>query len=304
MARSRSISTDISRDKVVATLIAKHGPLAGMLYTWAIPHADDWGRLPGDASEFALLVCPALFGQIDAIEDALEQVADAGLWRRYTVGSQTVIAFPRDAWFRRQNYIGTEKRAFDGSKFAAPPGEEWGDWDSRPEAKKKPVRAAEALTNPQGMPRNAEECRESPQNPSSPSPTPTPTDRETEGYGEIPAPSRNGRPSVKAEQEKFNSETIAKYPHWEKPLQEQVERVKPGNPTGYRAKMLQNWLAGDGTPPEPEPPAPVRRVVRVVEYTPEEIEAMAAHHRGKYGPRFPQGTTEERAAYTVGGTVH
>lgn len=57
MSRHRSISTYISTDTQVAEL-AEHGPL--LLFTWAIPHEDDWGRMTGDPRQFKLLVCPGL----------------------------------------------------------------------------------------------------------------------------------------------------------------------------------------------------------------------------------------------------
>ena len=55
MSRHRSLRTDISTDTQVAEL-AERGPLALLLYTWAIPHADDWRRMTGDARQFKLLV--------------------------------------------------------------------------------------------------------------------------------------------------------------------------------------------------------------------------------------------------------
>lgn len=173
MARSREISTDISRDKQVAALVLQCGPLAGLLYSWAIPHADDWGRLPGDAEEFALMVCPVLFGQVEAIEVALRQIAEIGLWRRYMVGDQIVIAFPRGAWFRRQNYINAEKREYDGSKFPAPPDEVWKVWETRPTNPRNRGGRARIDVESQRLLEFDRDPQELPEIPATPSPSPS-----------------------------------------------------------------------------------------------------------------------------------
>ncbi|HEY8325769.1 MAG TPA: hypothetical protein VIG77_14815, partial [Ktedonobacterales bacterium] len=57
MSRRRYLSSDISTDPRIAEL-AEQGALPVLLYTWAITHADDWGRMTGEARQFKLLVCP------------------------------------------------------------------------------------------------------------------------------------------------------------------------------------------------------------------------------------------------------
>ena len=116
MARRRSISTDISTDPKLAGL-AEHGPLPMLLYTWAIPHADDWGRLPGDALQFKLLICPALTVTVAEIDAALDLVSASGLWQRYAVEGSTFIAFPSGCWFKHQSYIPQNKRDNDKSQY-------------------------------------------------------------------------------------------------------------------------------------------------------------------------------------------
>lgn len=152
MSRRRGISTEISTDPRIADL-AQHGPLPLLLYTWAIPHADDWGRLTGDARQFKLAVCPALDTNAREIDDALDQVASVGLWQRYEVDGRKYIAFPTEAWYKHQSYISKQKRQRDGSSFPPPPN------------------TADHRT----LPQITEEHSETPQNPVSPSPTPTPS---------------------------------------------------------------------------------------------------------------------------------
>jgi hypothetical protein len=119
MSRHRSISTDISTDTQVAEL-AEHGPLPLLLYTWSIPHADDWGRMTGDPRQCKLLVCPGLDVTARDVEQALMLIAEAGLWLRYEVGGKWYIAFPLSSWFKHQNYVPKSKRDADKSAFPAP----------------------------------------------------------------------------------------------------------------------------------------------------------------------------------------
>ena len=119
MSRHRSISTDISTDSRVAQL-AEYGPLPLMLYTWAIPHADDWGRMTGDPRQFKLLVCPGLDVTAKDVEQALTAIAEVGLWLRYDVAGKWYIAFPPSSWFKHQNYIPKSKRQADRSACPAP----------------------------------------------------------------------------------------------------------------------------------------------------------------------------------------
>ena len=153
MSRRRYISTDISTDAQLA-MLAQHGPLPLLLYTWAIPHMDDWGRMTGDALQFKLLVCPALNVTVDEVEQVLEQIASAGLWLRYEVDERYYLAIPPEKWYRYQTYINKAKRSADcGSAFPPPPNNE------------------EQRTSPQ----NAEERRRPAQKAVSPSPSPSPS---------------------------------------------------------------------------------------------------------------------------------
>ena len=155
MSRHRSLSTDISSDARVAELAESGGALPMLLYTSAIPHADDWGRLTGDARQFKLLVCPGIDVTTREVAVALEQIAAVGLWRRYVVDGRTWLAFPSAAWYRHQSYIRRDKRdAVGGSRIPAPPvADAAAVADDVSEASAGEHRAS---------PRNTEDCRKTP----------------------------------------------------------------------------------------------------------------------------------------------
>lgn len=170
MSRRRSISTDMGTDPRIAEL-AEHGALPVLLYTWAIPHADDWGRLTGDPRQFRLLVCPGFDITASEVDVALTQIAEVGLWLRYVAGGRTYIAFPPTAWFKYQNYVGRDKRKKDASSIPAPS-------DPAYRVTLDNAKQDDTSSAPQReSPRNTENHRESPQNTVSPSPSlsPSPT---------------------------------------------------------------------------------------------------------------------------------
>lgn len=163
MSRKRSISTDMSTDSKLADL-SEYGLLPLLLYTWAIPHMDDWGRMTGEARQFKLLVCPALDLTVAQVDEALQQIADVGLWHRYEVDDKRFICIDPDKWFKYQSYINKKKRTDDsGSNFPAPQNTE--------EHQETPKNTEDE----QEEPKNTEDDRETPQNTVSPSPSPTPS---------------------------------------------------------------------------------------------------------------------------------
>lgn len=149
MSRKRYISTDISTDTKLADLSEQHGLLPLLLYTWSIPHMDDWGRLTGEAKQFKLLVCPGLNNSINEIDTAIDQIAKYGLWARYEVAGKKCISMFLDSWFKHQSYINKAKRTDDsGSNFPSPD-------DHR--------KSPQITEEHQETPKNAEEQQESPQ---------------------------------------------------------------------------------------------------------------------------------------------
>lgn len=71
MSRRRYVSTNISTDAKVNRLISEHGPYAGLLYTWMVPHAEDDGSLTADPEEILYTVMPGQQRQVSS-----EQVAE------------------------------------------------------------------------------------------------------------------------------------------------------------------------------------------------------------------------------------
>lgn len=155
MSRRRYISTDISTDPKVAEL-AEYGPLPLLLYTWAIPHMDDWGRIIGEPRQFKLLVCPALDVTASAVDEALTHIASVGLWERYEVEGRKYIAVGPESWFKHQTYINHKKREEDKSQYPCP-------------FETAPNNAAKRRKTPQ----NTEECRKAEFCVPSPSPSPS-----------------------------------------------------------------------------------------------------------------------------------
>lgn len=109
-----------------------------------------------------------------------------------------------------------------------------------------------------------------------------------------------GKPLTRQKSERnpeFIARILAFYPHWKEPLDEAVRQREPDNPDSFKAGILINWLAGDGTPEPPAPKPPPRKVKREVSYTLDELLTIGEQPK----KRFPVGTTEARAPYTVGG---
>lgn len=246
MARKRSISSDISTDPKLAQL-AGYGVLPLLIYTWGIPHADDWGRLPGDPVQFKLMVCPAFPASYEQIEEAIKQVAEVGLWQFYIVDGKKYIAYPREAWFKHQSYINTSKRDDDSkSAYPAPP-----DWYEDKKQHEKP-KGEEIAKQHQETPRNSNDRQEIAQNPVSPSPSPSlsPTPTPTREKDSCPNPAvtddRLNTPDVVAgessEKPKYTEDSIAY-----KAACYLRSRILENNPrarvpgVSVADKLMQNW---------------------------------------------------------------
>lgn len=146
MARKRYISTDISGDTKVAEL-SDCSLLGTLLYTWAIPHMDDWGRITGNYREFKSLVCPNLDLKLEDIREAIDHIVKVKLWFRYEVdGKQCISIMNQKSWFKHQSYIAKDKRLDDSSS---------------------PFPAPKNAEERRETPKNAEKERETPQNASS-----------------------------------------------------------------------------------------------------------------------------------------
>lgn len=167
MSRRRYISSDMSADAEIAEL-TEYGLLPVLLYTWAIPHMDDWGRMTGESRQFKLLVCPALDVTVKEVEEALQQITNVGLWMRYESEGKKYIAIPKSKWFKYQSYINKGKRDNDRqSAFPRPPMDS--EWQS------SPPNTADRRNDSSKDGGNTEEEQGEPQIAVSPSPSPTPS---------------------------------------------------------------------------------------------------------------------------------
>lgn len=126
MARKRYITTDISLSGKVEKLARNAGEYAVILWTWMIPHLDDWGRMEGEADKVFFAVTPrfALLGKTpDDAEKALQAMTELGLIQRYEVNGQLFIQVNTDTFYELQTYIPKAKREEDKSAYPAPPAE-------------------------------------------------------------------------------------------------------------------------------------------------------------------------------------
>lgn len=159
MSRKRSISTDISTDTRVAQLAQKAGPLAVLLFTWLIPHVDDWGRYTADPIQVKLTVLPAFDVSPEEIDNALKAIAEVGLIVLYEVEGKRYLSLRPESFYKYQTYIPASKRKVDNSQYPAPPS----NADCRA--------IAQNATGQRKPPQNATHLREMPQNVPSPSPS-------------------------------------------------------------------------------------------------------------------------------------
>lgn len=159
MSRKRSISTDISTDTRVAQLAQKAGPLAVLLFTWLIPHVDDWGRYTADPMQVKLTVLPAFDVSLEEIDNALKVIAEVGLIVLYEVEGKRYLSLRPESFYKYQTYIPASKRKVDNSQYPAPP--------SNADCHAIPQNATDQRKPPQ----NATHFREMPQNVPSPSPS-------------------------------------------------------------------------------------------------------------------------------------
>lgn len=87
MANRRMISKSISTSKK----LAKVSLLAKIIYTWTIPHTDDYGRMDGDAESIKAVVIPRIDESITTIEKALIQLETFCLIKRYKVENEVYL---------------------------------------------------------------------------------------------------------------------------------------------------------------------------------------------------------------------
>src|SRR3990167_9807166 len=100
MAQRRMVSKTISTSKKVNRISDK----AALLYTWLIPHTDDYGHMDGDAKTVKAIVVPMRRYSLKEVERALIEMEKTDLVRRYSVsGGQflEVVGFTEFQTFKK-----------------------------------------------------------------------------------------------------------------------------------------------------------------------------------------------------------
>jgi DnaD/phage-associated family protein len=113
MAERRMVGKVISISEKVNSLSL----FGRLLYTWMIPHADDFGRLPGSPAKVRALVVPMADETVKDVEQALADMHERGLIIWYEVNGERFIQITN---FEKHQQ-GLHKRT--KSKFPEPPDE-------------------------------------------------------------------------------------------------------------------------------------------------------------------------------------
>lgn len=124
MSRKRYITTDISLSGKIEELGRIAGEYAVILWTWMLPHLDDWGRMEGEADKVFYTVTPR-FAKLERspedAEQALQAMTDLELLQRYSVNGKIYIQVNLDSFYELQTYIPKIKRKVDNSNYPPPP---------------------------------------------------------------------------------------------------------------------------------------------------------------------------------------
>ena len=87
MANRRMINKSIS----ISLQVNRLSDFAKLLFTWMIPHADDFGRLPGEPEVIKALVVPMMKQGIKDIEKAVNEIMKENLILWYRLNDEKVI---------------------------------------------------------------------------------------------------------------------------------------------------------------------------------------------------------------------
>jgi hypothetical protein len=89
MANKRLISKTISYSKQVSSL----NEFAQLLFTWIIPHLDNYGRIDGDSEVLKAKVMPMGKRSPEDFENAIQEMINAILIERYTADEKLIIQY-------------------------------------------------------------------------------------------------------------------------------------------------------------------------------------------------------------------
>jgi hypothetical protein len=87
MAQRRMISKSIS----TSTKLAEVGTFSKLLFTWLVPHCDDYGHMDGAARLVKGIVVPLCDEGINDVENSLKELEKIGLIRRYEVDGRQYL---------------------------------------------------------------------------------------------------------------------------------------------------------------------------------------------------------------------
>lgn len=98
MAQRRMISKSISTSKRLSAL----STFEALLFTWTIPHCDDYGRMDGNAKIVKGIVMPLRDETIEEVESALKILTKKQLIERYTVDEEEYLQITK--WDDHQTF--------------------------------------------------------------------------------------------------------------------------------------------------------------------------------------------------------
>ena len=98
-AKGRMLNRSISTSRK----LAKCDDRTALIFSWIIPHTDDYGRMDGEAKMVKAQVCPLRDYTEKDVQTSLDQLESVGLIRRYEVNGETyleVIAYNDNQYHR------------------------------------------------------------------------------------------------------------------------------------------------------------------------------------------------------------
>lgn len=93
------IEVSIAHDKALNSL----SDFAQLLYLKILPHTDDWGRFEGDPVVVKARVDPLSTKAVKKYENAMQEIASAGLWKWYKTDNGKMVVQYHEQSFERIN---------------------------------------------------------------------------------------------------------------------------------------------------------------------------------------------------------
>lgn len=90
MANRRMLSKSISHSRQVNYLSSD---FVKLVFTWGIPHLDDFGKIDGEADVFKAIVLPMSNVSVDEIETAIRELVETKLVERYEINGKSIIHY-------------------------------------------------------------------------------------------------------------------------------------------------------------------------------------------------------------------